>query len=319
MHAGLAAFPGCQALEVFPHEAFPPGERCDAFVPGCPDAGRLDLAPEDVLADSVTDGALVCLLPFETPPPATRPKQDHLHSLPHVSSLEQESMPLEENMLAVFLGFGFDQFCLRLPFGSVPRFVANALDIPFDSVFLCRQLDPFDCLTVAGRRRRLTFGFRNLADMGRPFTGRGLFIDARPLGRPVCFREILVEDFTPRQLCQWLEVTVPEGYEPFCGTPKERGNGSVTNFHGESVVVWVDETAPAPPLSATTEPSGGTTAIATLTRRMTLALLIAGSAAPCLPALVTLVTGRAALDKPPRLALMLLHLVPTAATALPCH
>ena len=232
----------------------PPREFCDAFVPGSTHDDRTELFPDTVVANVLSDGDLVCLRPSAAPPPLTRTLQDHLNTLVHVDGQDRQLIPDRQHRLAAFLGFGFDQFCLQLPFGSVPRFVADTLDIPFESVFLCRQLDPFESLTIAGRCPSQIFGFRNFSDMGRPFAGRGLFIDARLLGRPVCFREILVEEFTPRQLCLWLEVTVPDGFEPFCQgcTPTDSGTRGLTNYHGESVVLWIDATAPAPPPSVDT-------------------------------------------------------------------
>ena len=242
----VAAYPGCSAADVIPQEAIPPGELCEAFIPETSDKDRSVLQPETIVAEAVPAGSLVCLRPSCAPLPQARTMQEHLNSLPHVGSAATQQLPERQNRLAVFLGFGFDQFCLQLPFGSVPRHLAASIEVPPESVFLCRQLDPFDSLTVAGSCPVQVFGFRNLSVMGRPFTGRGLFIDPRPLGRPVCFREILVDAFTPRQLCAWLNVPIPDGFQPLCqgGTDAGSGDGSITNYHGETVILWMDQVVP---------------------------------------------------------------------------
>ena len=241
------AFPGQEAEAFLPQDAIPPSQSCDAYVPPTADRARTVLQADSVVADALVPAATIFLQPSLSPAAVALPMREHLRSLPHVTAAQLEPLPPSERLLAVFLGFGFHQFCLELPFGSVPRYVASALGIPFESVYLCRQLDFFDRLTIAGRRPSLCFGFRNLSDMHRRFQGRGLFIDCRPLGRPVCFREILVPSFTAEQLCDWLEVCVPAGFVPLCRSASTgQGDAPFSNYHGETFLLWVDSTAPSP-------------------------------------------------------------------------
>ena len=184
--------------------------------------------------------------------------QQHLESLEHLLvGPDAEPCPPVTRMLAVFLGFGFDHFCITLRFGSVPGYVAEVLGIAKEDVYLLRQRTMFDLHTVAGRRPVCCFGFRNKRDMMRPFTGKGIFVDSRPVGRPINFREVHVPDITPRQLCVWLSVSVPDGFEPHCsgGEPVGSPDGAFRLEHESSILLWLEATDPPRISSSTSDES----------------------------------------------------------------
>ena len=167
----MTAFQGQEACDALPQDALPLQRPCAAVAPPTDARPCAGLTADAVLSGMLLDGAPVCLQQLPAEDLTFNSARAHLATLPHIAPEQLEPVPVPQARLAVFLRFGLDQFCLQLPFGSVPRHVAASLDIPFESVFLCRQLDFFDRLTVAGRRPSLCFGFRNLSDMGLPFQG----------------------------------------------------------------------------------------------------------------------------------------------------
>ena len=164
----------------------------------------------------------------------------------------EAAAPAAAPRLALFLGFGFDQFLLTLEFGSVAQFVSEAFGVPREHVYILRQWPCFDQLTVAGRSVTHCCGYRNLGDMGRRFVGTGLFLDPRPLGRPVCFREVGSPLLSPSQICLWLQVTTPNGYAPFCAggsLPGSAAHSFLVN-HGDTILVWIDCIQPPPSIAS---------------------------------------------------------------------
>ena len=240
---------------LLPTASLPDAGPYAVYAPAADDTGVPGLDAGQFQADALAAAAYVVMRPVDVSACACHSVGQHLASLSHVPRSEAEGeQPLAEPMLAVLLGFGFDQILLTLEFGSVPRCIARLLGIPFAHVYIQRQRYCFDKLTVAGRRPTHCFGFRNLADMHRPFQGIGVFFDARPIGRPLCFREIQESTLTPAQLCAWLQVDVPEGYRPFCsgGVSTAADDGSFTVAHGNTILVWVDTVEPRLELSPST-------------------------------------------------------------------
>ena len=244
----LAAHPHQTAEDLLPHDALVPGAASAAFAPPTTHRARVELVPEHVPAAILEDASLLYIRPEHVPVETCLPAQQQLASLEHVPRVEAEGeLPIPEARLAVFLGLGFDQVCLTLEFGSVPRFVARQFGIPVEHVYILRQRHCFAQLTVAGRRPAHCFGFRNLADMQRPFRGLGLFLDPRPVGRPVCFREVFEPELTPSQLCTWLGIQVPDGYAAccVCGDLQRSRLEPFTPTHGCSVLLWLDSAEPS--------------------------------------------------------------------------
>ena len=71
-------------------------------------------------------------------------------------------------------------------------------------------------------------------------------MDSRPVGRPVCFREIMSDRISPLRLCLNLGVPVPEGYQPYCsGGEDHQGPDDPFRFvHGATVLLWMDVVGP---------------------------------------------------------------------------
>ena len=217
------------------------------------DSERVVLQLEQQITEHLSSASLLHVVPLYEPDWEDLPAQRHLTSLEHVPRAEAEAVgPAAAPRLALFLGFGFDQFLLTLEFGSVAQFVSEAFGVPREHVYILRQWPCFDQLTVAGRSVTHCFGYRNLGDMGRRFVGTGLFLDPRPLGRPVCFREVGSPLLSPSQICLWLQVTTPNGYAPFCAggsLPGSAAHSFLVN-HGDTILVWIDCIQPPPSIAS---------------------------------------------------------------------
>ena len=196
------AFPGETAASVVPAKVIPDGLRCALLAPASSRQEAFHLEVDSVPATVLSEASFICLHESAAPPVVVRTPQAHLATLQHLPPDEHlEPAPQQEPRLAVLLGFDFDFFFVNLVAGSVKACVARALGLPTDSVYVKRQWPTFDMLVVAGRRPAHCFGFRNLSDHDRDVTGTNVFIDPRPMGRSVCFRELLRDSVHARELC----------------------------------------------------------------------------------------------------------------------
>ena len=238
-----------------PADDFMPQVHCRlvsavAFAPPTSVREAVHLTPDDPIPASLVEASLICVHDPSHDVRAFLPAQRHLESLVHAPQRpEPDSHPTQTALLAVFLGFDFDHFCVQLNFGSVDAQVATATCVAKEDIFLVRQRNMFDRHVVAGRRPSYCFGFRNVRDMHGPLVGSGLFIDCRPLGRPICFRAVNVPSLTPGMLCLWLGVPAPDGFEPRCqgGAPFDSVDSAVDAFtieHGDSVTLWMNMISP---------------------------------------------------------------------------
>ena len=249
--------PRQRADEFLQSPAIPASLQCVAYAPATSERDLIPLNPDEELPAQIVAGSLVCFQPLHAPLFALATANEHVQRLQHTVSDPEALMegPPVDSWLAVLFGFGFDQILIQLSPGPVRQHIARALQIPLEHVFILRQLDRFEGLVVSGRRPASAFGFRNLGDMGRIFSGRGLFVDCRPVGKPACFLEVHRQALTPAMLCNWLGVTLPSGYVAKCagGVHVQRPEEAFAFTHGSTVVLWVDWTSP------TTSPSDGPT------------------------------------------------------------
>ena len=172
------------AEDLLPNPALPAGVRCSFRAPATADRAEVVLQPDMPVPASVTSASLLHVhLPDESTV-AVRMPQQHLASLEHTPAgdIYRGTLPEVKPLLPVFLAHGADHLLLQLDYGSVQQQFVAAFQVPRHHIYLQRQRHTFDQLVIAGKRPSACFGYRNTEDLGRPFRGKGLFLDSRPVG-----------------------------------------------------------------------------------------------------------------------------------------
>ena len=202
------AFPG---QETVPRTARPDGVACSVVAPASTSRATLGLQPDTTLAGLLPEASTLCDQEAGTPLlPCFILLVCRICLLTRYVSLSPPWSLCQLSALMPVLSTSF----VTLTFGSVWDCIARKLAVPADHIYIKRQWPTFDELVVAGRRPAHCFGFRNIADRGRAFQGKGLFVDARPMGRSVCFLEVMLDVLSPALLCTWLKIPVPDEYCP---------------------------------------------------------------------------------------------------------
>ena len=240
--------PGQLASDFVVDAALPVGGRCVAYAPSDGAREAIPIDPDEPLPVAILPAAVVCVQPEHDPVVALPTAFEHLQTLQHTLAAagSPDSGSSTASSLALFLGFGFDHFLVDLAPGSVLQRLSEALQLPRSDIFILRQWPTFESLEVAGRRPRTCFGFRNVRDLGRPFDGIGVFIDARAAGKPVSFRELRSGRLTPALLCTLLGVDPPAGFVPVCAGGEPTG-GPCAEFavaHGHTILLWLAAEGP---------------------------------------------------------------------------
>ena len=241
-------FPRQLAGAFIPPTALPGLGPSVAYFPFDFARAALPLHPDEEVPMELPAASLVCVQPEDRPAQEFLPVQQHLLTLHHVPAAAHREGPGpdDEPWLALFLGFDFHYFFVELAPGSVLQHLSHAVQVPRSDLYIVRQWPVFDSLVVEGRRPRACFGYRNLRDLGRPFRGRGLFVDARAASKSVAFREFHIQSITPRVLCTVMDIWVPPGYTPQCAVGDHRGgpDDAFTIVHGSTAMLWLELDTP---------------------------------------------------------------------------
>ena len=237
------------AGDMLPHPALPEGAQCSVHAPAATNREEVVLQPDVPVPDAVSSASLLHVRLPSTSQAAFRTPQQQLASLEHTaaSDIRRGTIPERQHLLTVFLAHASDHMLLQLDYGSVQQQFAAAFQVPRAHMYLQRQRHTFDQLVIAGKRPSACFGYRNIHDLGRPFQGKGLFLDSRPVGHSVSFWEVRNDVLTARVLCIWLQVEVPVGYAPCCtgGTSPHGPQGGFTFESGDTVLLWLDCIVPS--------------------------------------------------------------------------
>ena len=214
----------------------PPAADTDA-APACPTSGVLDVLPP---------GAPVAVLAPDAGPPAFVGALEHLRALPHSTAhWEVPAGSHDPPYCAVLLGVDYEQFLVVLQPGPTLPQLAAALNFPPEHLFVHLQMDVFDELVVASHSVGVCYGFRDKRVFGACPRGRGLFIDGRAVGRPVCYRTYLQRTLTPLELCLFLGIAIPDAYEPMVAGPASLAEGGGFSVeHGDTVILWLAACSP---------------------------------------------------------------------------
>ena len=245
------------AVETF-EDALPPAllqgsTAVSLFVPPRHTEELDPVRPDTLVSAAISPGSVVVVQGVHDEAPLYVHVLDHLQSLPHSTERQDDAAGRHDPHPAsvVLLGVAFEQYVLELRDGPTAAQVATALDYPEECLYLHRQPTGFERLVVAGVPVAESFGFRDTRVFGN-VPGRGLFIDSRAVGRPVCYRCVQQRVLHAEDVCRMLDVQVPEGYVAHVagGTSLQDGTAGFTTWHGETITVWLDFLIPPGSLSS---------------------------------------------------------------------
>ena len=228
------------------------------YVPPTPGADDTDpVAPDTRVQDVVDTGSLVVIQRAGEDAPEFFDVRDHMRALPHDTAREDAPDGIHDPPCTsiALLGVGFEQHLVTLRPGPTLVQLAAALDYPLQQVFFHRQVVKFDGLVVLGKPVASCYAYRDTRIFGNPPRGRGIFVDPRAAGRPVCYRSLIQKQTCADELLRMLEVPVPPGYEAICdvGVRQCVGAELFTFEHGSSVVLWVEQIGPSSPVSGSVQ------------------------------------------------------------------
>ena len=198
--------------DVLPSVLLQAAPTVSLFVPPTDVADAVPISPASSVAEVLHPGSPLAVIALGGPPPSFQDAVEHLRALPHSTAhWEAPSGTHGPPYCAVLLGVDFEQFLVTLQAGEILPQLAAALDLPPAHLFVHLQRDVFDELVVASHSVGVCYGFRDKRIFGAMPRGKGIFIDSRPVGRPVCYRTYLQRVLTPHELCLFLgiEVQIP--------------------------------------------------------------------------------------------------------------
>ena len=205
------------------------------------------LRPDMQMQQMMTSGALVVVQDVHDAPPACVDIHQHLHSLPHdvghVTDATGSHDPLPTT--AVLLGVGHEQFLIEVRDGPISRQIEDALEYSPGQLIVHEQRPCFDKLVVTGLPVARCFAFRDSVIFGRQ-PGRGLFIDSRAVGRPVCFRNFQQRRLSVDAVFRAANAQVLEGYVAYCAGmfPDPADNAYFLLEHGDTAIIWLNFDSP---------------------------------------------------------------------------
>ena len=234
--------------DVLPSALLQEASMLSLFVPPADDVAAAPACPTSGVLEVLPPGAPVAVLASDADPPAFVSALEHLCALPHSTAhWEVPAGSHDPPYCVVLLAVDYEQFLVVLQPGPTLPQLAAALDFPPEHLFVHLQMDVFGELVVASHSVGVCYGFRDKRIFGSVPRGRGLFIDGRAVGRPVCYRTYLQRTLTPSELCLSLGIAIPEAYEPMvAGYEPMADGGGFPLEHGATVILWLARLPPLP-------------------------------------------------------------------------